>query len=643
MKKEGELLIVRSSAPARKFDNLGEVASIRVFLDGRRMATTSSDGTLRVWDLKNRIMLKEMDERGEGMRDMALSRDGKLIASSDYGGYVNAWRGDTGRPLTQAFDSGANSLDLSPDGATLATGSQRDQRIKLWSTDTWKLLQGEMNCSRQIHCVRYSPSGKLLAVATDHDIQIWNPATSQRIKSLGQHYRTHSLVWTPDGTRLLSAGNPIIREWDSSTWLQVGDIWTGETDSFCQCIAVNSNGTLIAYTTIANHVRLWRISDRRTIAIFQHSDTPCCVTFSIDGKHILAGGKDKKISEWTVPEHAWPENALKDKATHQTQDYDTEAQDCDTEARDTDAEAQGSETKILTMDTKARSACISGDLPTAEELLTQEIDTNGNNYCAYANRSVVLSRKVDWDHALEDATMSISIRPSLMGYISFGIALCGKNKVRDAKRAFDLAFTFADGDSKTIHFLFMIKAIALFNASQRAEAMHRIRELGAACPDASITLACRTIEVYLHVQLGNNALDRACPIEAADHFTAAVNTGTFLSKSAVHSKYEEFVVLFGCDFASLWQTANQKRCHALLRAGKLAEVFEACQFMADMSDETTRADSLNWSIGFMKELSTFQDHVPKLESTPDMCKYDDGNDSISDIDSDIEHVDNVVS
>ena len=50
-------------------------------------------------------------------------------------------------------------------------------------------------------------------------------------------------------------------------------------------------------------------------------------------------------------------------------------------------------------------------------------------------------------------------------------------------------------------------------------------------------------EVYLHIQLGNNALDRACPTEAADHFTAAVNTGNFLSKSASDSKYDEFVVV----------------------------------------------------------------------------------------------------
>jgi hypothetical protein len=45
-----------------------------------------------------------------------------------------------------------------------------------------------------------------------------------------------------------------------------------------------------------------------------------------------------------------------------------------------------------------------------------------------------------------------------MGYISKGIALCGKKQIRDANKAFDLAFTFADGESKTIYFLFLAKA-----------------------------------------------------------------------------------------------------------------------------------------------------------------------------------------
>jgi hypothetical protein len=53
--------------------------------------------------------------------------------------------------------------------------------------------------------------------------------------------------------------------------------------------------------------------------------------------------------------------------------------------------------------TTARDACISGDIPTAEELLTQDIHIDANDHTSYAHRSFVMARKHDWDHALEDA------------------------------------------------------------------------------------------------------------------------------------------------------------------------------------------------------------------------------------------------
>jgi len=60
--------------------------------------------------------------------------------------------------------------------------------------------------------------------------------------------------------------------------------------------------------------------------------------------------------------------------------------------------------QILTMNTTVRDACISGDLTTAEDLLTQEIGIHGENYRSYTSRSVVMARKLDWDCALDDAT-----------------------------------------------------------------------------------------------------------------------------------------------------------------------------------------------------------------------------------------------
>ncbi|KAG2335861.1 hypothetical protein BDR05DRAFT_205965 [Suillus weaverae] len=252
--------------------------------------------------------------------------------------------------------------------------------------------------------------------------------------------------------------------------------------------------------------------------------------------------------------------------------------------------------------TTARIACIDGDLSTAEELLTQDINTDVNNHTSYAHRSFVRARISDWDRALQDAIKSISIQPSLTGYISKGITLCGKGLVRDVRAAFDVASMYTNEDSETIHFLLLIKAIALFNAGQHDEALLLLKELAAGCPNAD-TSACHIVEAYLHVQLGIKALDGARHDKASDHFTAALSSSNLSSKSDIHEIYEDLVVLFGWDLKSLWLTAHQKQCQAFLSAGKVNEALESHRSMMDNIDKTTKASCLDWSTVFTEQCS----------------------------------------
>ncbi|KAG2360508.1 hypothetical protein BDR07DRAFT_1412301 [Suillus spraguei] len=330
-------------------------------------------------------------------------------------------------------------------------------------------------------------------------------------------------------------------------------------------IAVNPAGTVVASVSVDNHVLLWRLSDRRTLATFKHSSATGCVTFSVDGKHILSGNEDYvmmiSVSEWAVVHHP----------------------------------------KILAI-TTARDACIDGDLSAAEELLTQDINTDANDNIFYSHRSFVMARKHDWDCALQDAMKSISIQPSLTGYISKGIALCGKGHILDARAAFDVASMYTDQDSQITHFLLLVKAIALFDADQHDEASLLLKELITGCPNAD-TRACHIVKAYLRVQLGIKALDGARHDEAAEHFTAAANCSALSSKSDMDYIYEDLVVLFGWDLKSLWLTAHQKRCDALLRAGRLQDAVKSYRYMMDTSDDITKANCLDWSNAFTEECS----------------------------------------
>ncbi|KAG1734460.1 uncharacterized protein EDB91DRAFT_589691 [Suillus paluster] len=259
--------------------------------------------------------------------------------------------------------------------------------------------------------------------------------------------------------------------------------------------------------------------------------------------------------------------------------------------------------QILSIGTTVRRACTTGDLSTAEQLLTQQINADPDDDISYANRSFVMARKHQWDQALQDAIKSLCIRPSLTGYISKGIALSGKGHVQDSVEAFDLAFTFANEDSRIIHFLHLIKVMTVFNVDEHEEAPIRIRERAAACPNDD-TLAYMVVEAYLYVRLGNKATDDARYNEAADHFTAAVNTSASSSMTAIHYIYEDLVVLFGWNMKSLWMAASQKRCHALLLAGRLRESAESHRYVMDTSDETTKNSCLEWSTAFKQECRT---------------------------------------
>ncbi|KAG2054937.1 WD40 repeat-like protein [Suillus hirtellus] len=580
--------LIPNTTPIRAFEDHGDrVVAVAVFNSsyGERMVTGSYDGMLRLWDLKTGVMLKMMEGHRSRVRALAVSRDGQWIASGDESGELTTWHGNTGelsQTINKAHDGWIFSLDFSSDSRFLASGSS-DTTTKIWCPRALKESQYSISCGGNVRCVRYNSAYGYLAVATDAHIRIYQineyygSLDFTLLRTIGGGFN-YSLAWMPDGTRLLSGGNqadPTIREWYTPTWKQVGDPWEGHFKNI-HAISVNSNGTLLASASHDNRVRLWRLSDRRNVAIFKHSGEVNCVTFSADGKRIFSGGVDKKISEWPTFEDALPEDGpkdglMKEQATHQAQGY--------------------FDFKVLAMNSTVRNACIVEDWRTAEKMLNRDIDADPDDYTAYANRAFVMARKCDWNQALQDAIQSVSIEPSWAGHISEGIALCGKQQVLAARISFDLASMFTN-DLKTDHFLFLIKAIALFNAHEHQEAILRIREL-ATCPNVDL-VACHIVEAYLRVQLGNIALKGAHYNEAVEHFTVAANASIFFYKSPIHLTYDGFVVLFGWDLKSLWQTANRKQCHALFRAGSLRAAVESYQSMMDKIDEDMKADLRAW-------------------------------------------------
>jgi WD40 repeat protein len=184
------------------------------------------------------------------------------------------------------------ALGLSPDGKILASGG-RDGVVKLWETDTGKLLHSLTKGRQDLRTVTFAPDGKTVAFGgTNFVIHLYNPLTGQEIRTFGQHNdMVLSLSYTADGKTLASSAENSIYLWDPATG-QLVRRWEAHKDAV-RCVAFAPDGKTVASVGLDGAAHLWNAANGQKIRSFEGSDGWLWfVAFSRDGKMVAAVGKD---------------------------------------------------------------------------------------------------------------------------------------------------------------------------------------------------------------------------------------------------------------------------------------------------------------------------------------------------------------
>jgi WD40 repeat protein len=100
----------------------------------------------------------------------------------------------------------SHQLKFHPNGKTLAV-AYVDGSVGLWNVADGKLLHMAQTRAKEIYVLDWSPGGEILATAGLHgSLTLWDPKDLSVLKELSVPEWVISIKFSPDGTRLLTAG-----------------------------------------------------------------------------------------------------------------------------------------------------------------------------------------------------------------------------------------------------------------------------------------------------------------------------------------------------------------------------------------------------------------------------------------------------
>ncbi|GMH04614.1 hypothetical protein Nepgr_006454 [Nepenthes gracilis] len=243
--------------------------------DGKLLATGGHDKKVVLWFTDTQKSKSTLEEHTLMITDVRFSPSMSRLATSSFDKSVRVWDADNPEYSLRNFtghSTSVMSLDFNPNKEDLICSCDGNGEIRYWSITNGsctKVFQGGMTQ------VRFQPHlGKYLAAAAENVVSIIDVDTQACIQALQGHtQKVQSVCWDPSGEFLASVSEDLVRVWtvgSGSKWQCIHEL-NCKGSKFNSCVFHPVYSSLLIIGCYQN-LELWNMMENDTMTVTMAHD-----------------------------------------------------------------------------------------------------------------------------------------------------------------------------------------------------------------------------------------------------------------------------------------------------------------------------------------------------------------------------------